>query len=361
LIYWSVVFGLWLLIAGIAAIVWVGAHLPAIQSLEVPKRPPSIEILGADGRVLATRGDMGGAAVPLKELPAYLPQAFIAIEDRRFYSHHGVDPFGIMRAVMHDVLRRGASQGGSTLTQQLAKNLFLTQERTVTRKLQEAVLALWLEHKFSKAQILELYLNRVYFGSGAYGIEAAAQRYFGKSARKLTLPEAAMLAGLVQAPSRLAPSRNPDGAERRAGMVIAAMADLKMIGDDAAKRALITPARAIKPSGGGSVNYVADWVMDAVDDLIGHVEADIVVETSIDPALQTAAEHSLDDVLAQKGDKLDVGKGALVAMTPDGVVRALVGGRNYAESQFNRAIAARRQPGSAFKPFVYLTALEHGL
>jgi penicillin-binding protein 1A len=304
---------------------------------------------------------MGGAEVPLRDLPDYVPKAFVAIEDRRFYSHHGIDPWGILRAGVRDVLHRGATQGGSTLTQQLAKNLFLTQERTVTRKAQEAVLALWLEHKFAKAQILELYLNRVYFGSGAYGIEAAAQRYFGKSARKLTLPEAAMLAGLVQAPSRLAPSRNPDGAERRAGMVIAAMADLKMIGDDAAKRALITPARAIKPSGGGSVNYVADWVMDAVDDLIGHVDQDIVVETSIDPALQAAAEQSLDDVLAQKGDKLNVGEGALVAMTPDGVVRALVGGRNYAESQFNRAIAARRQPGSAFKPFVYLTALEHGL
>jgi penicillin-binding protein 1A len=318
-------------------------------------------ILGLNGATLATRGDMGGAEVPLRELPDYVPKAFVAIEDRRFYSHHGIDPWGILRAGVRDVLHRGATQGGSTLTQQLAKNLFLTQERTVTRKLQEAVLALWLEHKFSKAQILELYLNRVYFGSGAYGIEAAAQRYFGKSARKLTLPEAAMLAGLVQAPSRLAPSRNPDGAERRAGMVIAAMADLKMIGDEAAKRALITPARAIKPSGGGSVNYVADWVMDAVDDLIGHVDHDIVVETSIDPTLQAAAEQSLDDVLAQKGDKLNVGEGALVAMTPDGIVRALVGGRNYAESQFNRAIAARRQPGSAFKPFVYLTALEHGL
>ena len=253
------------------------------------------------------------------------------------------------------------SQGGSTITQQLAKNLFLTQERTVSRKLQEVVLALWLEHKFSKAQILELYLNRVYFGSGAYGIEAAAQRYFGKSARKLTLPEAAMLAGLVQSPSRLAPNRNPDGAERRAGLVIAAMAEQKMIGDDAAKRALITPAQAQKPSGGGSVNYVADWVMDAVDDLIGHVDQDIVVETTIDPALQSAAEQSLDDALAQKGDKLNIGQGALVAMTPDGVVRALVGGRNYGDSQFNRAIDAKRQPGSSFKPFVYLTALEHGL
>jgi len=361
LIYWGAVLALWAVIAAIGLLVWIGAHLPPIQSLEIPKRPPSVLILGANGATLATRGDMGGAEVPLRELPDYAPKAFVAIEDRRFYSHHGIDPWGILRAGMRDVLHRGATQGGSTITQQLAKNLFLTQERTVTRKLQEAVLALWLEHKFSKAQILELYLNRVYFGSGAYGIEAAAQRYFGKSARKLTLPEAAMLAGLVQSPSRLAPSRNPDGAERRAGMVIAAMADLKMIGDEAAKRALISPARAIKPSGGGSVNYVADWVMDAVDDLIGHVDQDIVVETSIDPALQTAAEQSLDDVLAQKGDKLNIGEGALVAMTPDGVVRALVGGRNYAESQFNRAIAARRQPGSAFKPFVYLTALEHGL
>src|SRR5580658_1692439 len=360
-IYWLAVLALWAIIAGIGLLVWIGIHLPPIQSLEIPKRPPSVLILGANGATLATRGDMGGAEVPLRDLPDYVPKAFVAIEDRRFYSHHGIDPWGILRAGARDVLHRGATQGGSTITQQLAKNLFLTQERTVTRKLQEAVLALWLEHKFSKAQILELYLNRVYFGSGAYGIEAAAQRYFGKSARKLTLPEAAMLAGLVQSPSRLAPSRNPDGAERRAGMVIAAMAELKMIGDDAAKRALITPARAIKPSGGGSVNYVADWVMDAVDDLIGHVDQDIVVETSIDPALQTAAEQSLDDVLAQKGDKLDVSEGALVAMTPDGVVRALVGGKNYAESQFNRAIAARRQPGSAFKPFVYLTALEHGL
>ena len=361
LIYWGAVLALWAVIAAIGLVVWIGAHLPPIQSLEIPKRPPSVLILGANGATLATRGDMGGAEVPLRDLPDYAPKAFVAIEDRRFYSHHGIDPWGILRAGVRDVLHRGAAQGGSTITQQLAKNLFLTQERTVTRKLQEAVLALWLEHKFSKAQILELYLNRVYFGSGAYGIEAAAQRYFGKSARKLTLPEAAMLAGLVQSPSRLAPSRNPDGAERRAGMVIAAMADLKMISDDAAKRALISPARAVKPSGGGSVNYVADWVMDAVDDLIGHVDQDIVVETSIDPTLQTAAEQSLDDVLAQKGDKLDVSEGAVVAMTPGGVVRALVGGRNYAESQFNRAIAARRQPGSAFKPFVYLTALEHGL
>jgi penicillin-binding protein 1A len=361
LIYWSLVFALWLLIAGIGVIAWVGAHLPPIQSLEVPKRPPSIEILGADGHMLATRGDMGGAAVPIKELPAYLPQAFIAIEDRRFYSHHGVDPLGIVRALAANLLHRGVSQGGSTLTQQLAKNLFLTQERTLTRKVQELVLALWLEHKFTKTQILDLYLNRVYFGSGAYGVEAAAQRYFGKSARNVSLSEAALLAGLVKSPSRLAPTRNPDGAQRRAQVVLAAMADLGVINEQAAKAALADPPRIVRQGAGGSGNYVADWVMDVLNDLVGRVEHDIVVETTIDSALQAVADKALDEELAQKGMRYGVGQGAIVAMTPDGAVRALVGGRNYSESQFNRAVAAKRQPGSAFKPFVYLAALERGL
>ncbi len=361
LIYWGVVLALWAVICAIGLLVWIGIHLPPIESLEIPKRPPSVLILGANGATLATRGEMGGAAVPLRELPDYVPRAFIAIEDRRFYTHHGVDPLGIMRALAADILRRGASQGGSTITQQLAKNLFLTQERTVSRKLQEMVLALWLEHKFSKAQIIELNLNRVYFGSGAYGIEAAAQRYFAKSARQLTLAEAALLAGLVQSPSRLAPSHNPDGAERRARLVLADMAQQKLAGDDAVRVALAHPARAVKTAAAGSVNYVADWVMDAVNDLVGRFDEDIVVETTIDPALQGAAERALAETLTQKGEKLGVSEGALVAMTPDGVVRALVGGRNYAETQFNRAISAKRQPGSAFKPFVYLTALEHGL
>jgi penicillin-binding protein 1A len=361
LIYWGFVIALWALIAGIGTLVWVGIHLPPIESLEIPKRPPAVLILGANGATLATRGDMGGAAVPIRELPQYVPNAFVAIEDRRFYSHHGVDPLGIARALVADILRRGASQGGSTITQQLAKNLFLTQERTVSRKLQEIALALWLEHKYTKTQILELYLNRVYFGSGAYGVEGAAQRYFGKSARQLALPEAAMLAGLVQSPSRLAPNHNPDGAQRRAAVVIADMAEQKMITADAEKLALAHPARAVPPAGGGSGNYVADWVMDAVDDLVGKFDQDIVVQTTIEPALQSAAEQALDDALNAKGEKLNIGQGAVVAMTPDGVVRALVGGRNYGESQFNRAIDAKRQPGSSFKPFVYLTALERGL
>ncbi|HEX4552435.1 MAG TPA: PBP1A family penicillin-binding protein [Xanthobacteraceae bacterium] len=361
LVYWGAVAALWLVIAAIGVVFWVGSHLPPIQSLEIPRRPPSIQIVGLDGRVLANRGEMGGAAVPLKELPPFLPKAFVAIEDRRFFFHHGIDPVGLGRAVMANVLHRGVAQGGSTLTQQLAKNLFLTQERTLTRKLQEVVLALWLEHKYSKAEIIELYLNRVYFGAGAYGVEAAAQRYFGKSARNVTLAESALLAGLVKSPSRLAPTKNFDGAERRAQLVLAAMSDAGLINEGAAKVAMMHPPRIVAQSASGAVNYVADWVMDVVNDLIGRVEEDIVVETTLDPLLQGAAEKSLVDTLAQKGEKFDVEQGALIAMTPEGAVRAMVGGRNYAESQFNRAVAAKRQPGSAFKPFVYLTALERGL
>jgi len=361
IVYWGAVAGLWLLIAAIGLTVWVGAHLPPIQSLEVPRRPPTIKIVDLKGQTLATRGDMGGAAVALRDLPRYVPLAFIAIEDRRFYSHYGIDPWGIARAAVANVLHRGVSQGGSTLTQQLAKNLFLTQERTLTRKVQEAALALWLERKFSKAQILELYLNRVYFGAGAYGVEAAANRYFNKPAKNLTVAEAAMLAGLVRSPSRLAPSRNPVGAEKRAQVVLAAMIDMKFISDNTAKVALMQPAHAERPPGAGSIGYAADWIMDLLDDLVGRVDSDIVVEASIDPAIQAAAESALVDELAKHGQKAGVGQGAIVAMTPDGAVRALVGGRNYAESQFNRAVAAKRQPGSAFKPFVYLTAIEHGL
>lgn len=359
--YWAVVCGLWGVIALVGVVIWAGAHLPPIQSLEIPKRPPTIEIVGYDGTMLAQRGEMAGANVALKDLPPYLPKAFIAIEDRRFYQHFGIDPIGIGRAVVANILHRGVSQGGSTLTQQLAKNLFLTQERTLARKLQEAELALWLERKYSKREILELYLNRVYFGSGAYGVEAAAQRYFGKSARQVTVAEAAMLAGLVKSPSRLAPNRNPEGAAKRAQTVLAAMADAKFITDAQAQAQIAHPSVAVKPAGAGTVNYVADWIGEVLDDLVGQVEDSIVVETTIDPKLQSVAEAAIIDELAAKSVKFNVSQGALVAMTPDGAVRAMVGGRNYSDSQFNRAVTARRQPGSAFKPFVYLTAIEQGL
>jgi penicillin-binding protein 1A len=361
LFYWGAVLGLWGMIAVVGLVIWVGAHLPAIQSLEIPKRPPTIQIVGLDGSVLATRGEMAGSNVSLKDLPPYLPNAFIAIEDRRFYSHYGVDPLGILRAAITNVLHRGVSQGGSTLTQQLAKNLFLTQERTLQRKLQEVELALWLERKHSKAEILELYLNRVYFGSGAYGVEAASQRYFGKSAKNVTIAEAAMLAGLVKSPTRLAPNRNPEGAEKRAKIVLAAMADGKFITEAQAQASIVHPSYNVKAAGAGTVNYVADWIGEVLDDLIGQVETNIVVETTIDPKLQSIAEAAVIDELAAKSVKFNVSQGALVAMTPEGAVRAMVGGRNYAESQYNRAVTAKRQPGSAFKPFVYLTAIESGL
>jgi penicillin-binding protein 1A len=361
LFYWGAVLGLWAGIAVIGVVVWVGAHLPAIQSLEIPKRPPTIQIVGLDGSVLATRGEMAGSNVSLKDLPPYLPKAFIAIEDRRFYSHYGVDPVGIARAAVANVMHRGVSQGGSTLTQQLAKNLFLTQERTMQRKLQEVELALWLERKHSKNEILELYLNRVYFGSGAYGVEAAAQKYFGKPAKNVTVAEAAMLAGLVKSPSRLAPNRNPEGAEKRAQTVLAAMADAKFITEAQAQASIGHPSYNVKAIGAGTVNYVADWIGEVLDDLVGQVDQSIVVETSIDPKLQAIAEASIIDELAAKSVKFNVSQGALVAMTPDGAVRAMVGGRNYADSQYNRAVTAKRQPGSAFKPFVYLTAIEAGL
>jgi len=361
LVYWGAVLGLWAGIAVVGVVIWVGAHLPAIQNLDIPKRPPTIQITGIDGSVLATRGEMAGANVSLKELPPYLPKAFIAIEDRRFYSHFGVDPIGIVRAALTNILHRGVSQGGSTLTQQLAKNLFLTQERTLQRKLQEAELALWLERKYSKNEILELYLNRVYFGSGAYGVEAASQAYFGKSARNVTLSEAAMLAGLVKSPSRLAPNRNPEGAEKRAQIVLAAMADAKFITEAQAQASIGHPSYAVKPVGAGTLNYVADWIGEVLDDLVGQIDQNIVVETSIDPKLQSVAEAAIIDELAAKSVKYNVSQGALVAMTPDGAVRAMVGGRNYGESQYNRAVTAKRQPGSAFKPFVYLTAIEAGL
>jgi penicillin-binding protein 1A len=360
-IYWGAVASLWLVIGAIGAVIAMGIYLPPIQSLEIPKRPPSIQIADFNGRVLATRGEFYGDPVSLKALPKHVPQAFIAIEDRRFYSHWGVDPIGVSRALYTNLMHRGVAQGGSTITQQLAKNLFLTQERTLKRKMQELALAFWLEGKFSKTEIIELYLNRVYFGAGAYGIEAAAQRYFGKGAQKLSVAEAAMLAGLVRSPSRLAPSHNPDGAARRAQIVLAAMAEMDFVTDETAKAAMLKPAQAVKSTGGGSAQYAADWVMDVLNELIGRVDQDIIVETTIDPMLQADAEKSLLDELAKNGSKAGVSQGAIVSMTPEGAVRALVGGRNYTESQFNRAVTAKRQPGSAFKPFVYLTAIERGL
>src|SRR6202049_3117203 len=259
LIYWGAVLGVWAALAVGALAVWQAARLPPLHTLVVPKRPPTVTILGLDGKMIATRGDMGGVALPLKALPPYLPQAFIAIEDRRFYHHFGLDPIGVGRAIYVNLTSRGVREGASTLTQQLAKNLFLSEERTFARKLDELVLALWLERTYTKDQILELYLNRVYFGSGAYGVEAAAQRYFGKSARAVTLAEATMLAGLVKAPSRLAPTRNPALARERAELVLTAMVDGRFVTEGMARTARLRPAGVVQNNGLGSIGYGAAW------------------------------------------------------------------------------------------------------
>jgi penicillin-binding protein 1A len=361
LFYWVFVLGLWGVIGVTGLVAYEASQLPAIQNLAIPERPPTVIIQAQDGKTIAARGDMRGAAVPLRALPPYLPQAFIAIEDRRFYSHFGIDLLGLARAVVVNLTSGRLREGGSTLTQQLAKNLFLTQERTLSRKIQEVILALWLETKYSKNEIVELYVNRVYFGAGAYGVEAAAQRYFGKSARQVTLSEAAMLAGLVKSPSALAPTRNLKGAQERAELVIAAMQDAGFITPAMAATATARPAVLSKNQGQETAAYAADWIMEQLEPLIGTIDHDVIVQTTLDSTMQTAAEKALTDALNRNGARYGVEQGAIVLMDTDGAVKALVGGKSYEDSQYNRAVSARRQPGSSFKPFVYLTALERGL
>jgi penicillin-binding protein 1A len=360
LFYWAFVLAIWGGIGGAGVVAYYGAQMPSATTWAIPDRSPNIRIVSVDGALMANRGMTGGEAVGLHEMSPYIPEAVMAIEDRRFYSHFGIDPLGLARALFENVTTGRFSQGGSTLTQQLAKNLFLKPDRTLERKVQEVLLALWLEQKHTKDQILEMYLNRVYFGSGAYGVEAASRRYFGKSAREVTLAEAAMLAGLLKAPSRLSPARDPKAADQRAQLVLAAMRDEGMIGDKELRTAMNTPATRAPAYWTGSENYVADRVMEEVPQLIGEVRTDIIVDTTVDLTLQKIAEKSIRRLVDEQGPKLNVSQGALVSIDNSGAVRAMVGGTDYAMSQFDRASEARRQPGSAFKPFVFLAAIEQG-
>ena len=361
LFYWGFVVGIWGVVAVLGVVGYYAAELPSVNTWKVPERPPNVQILAVDGSLIGNRGDTGGESMRLAMLPAYVPNAVIAIEDRRFRSHFGVDPIGLVRAVTKNVFAGDVVEGGSTITQQLAKNMFLTPERSIKRKVQEVVLAVWLETQYSKDEILEMYLNRVYFGAGAYGIDAAARRYFDRDATRLTLGQAVMLAGLLPAPSYYAPNRNPDAAKRRAALVLNAMQDSGFITADQAVEAGNAPAAVASLAMSRSENYVADWIMDVLPYHVGTVDQDIVLETTLDPVLQGAASAALNETLDAEGEKYGVSQGALVALDGTGAVRALVGGRSYARSQFNRAVDARRQPGSAFKPFVYLTALQAGM
>lgn len=327
---------------------------------ELPAEKPGVMLLAADGTLLSEQGSFFGDQVRVAELPDYVPNALIAIEDRRFRSHFGIDPIGLARATVRNAVAGRIVQGGSTLTQQLAKNLFLKTDRTFERKVQESVLALWLETKYSKDEILQLYFNRVYFGSGATGIEKAAQTYYQKSATELTLMEAATLAGVLKAPSSLSPAVHPEDAAARANLVINAMVEANFISQEEADQAINSPATVVASDYVPATQYVVDWITEQLPLLAKNYDQSIVVETTIDPQLQSLAEKSLRKHLNASGKKLNVTQGAMVLIDTSGAVRAMVGGKSYKRSQYNRATKALRQPGSAFKPFVYLAALERG-
>jgi penicillin-binding protein 1A len=354
----------WMSLALFATVLLLAWDLPRPDSALDAARRPSLTLEahgsgpGGVDHAFATYGDVVGDPLRVADLPAFLPAAVVAVEDRRFYAHGGLDPLGIARAIFVNLTRGRLLQGGSTITQQVAKNLFLNNTRTLRRKVQEALLTLWLERSFTKQEILEIWLNRVYLGSGAYGMDAAAKLYFGVSARRVSLWQAAVLAGLARAPTRLSPFVDPAAAAARAREVLAAMVETGAItqaqATDAAAQIAFRPRPSI------AAGWFADWAAEEAETLID-AGVDAVVHTTLDPTLQAVAETRLNAMLAAQGARYGVGQGAVVALDADtGAVRAMVGGRDYHLSPSNRAMAARRQPGSAFQPFVWLAALEKG-
>ncbi|MBS7810456.1 PBP1A family penicillin-binding protein [Roseococcus sp. XZZS9] len=354
----GVILTIWGGFALAAVLLWYTWDMPRTDSALEHVRRPSVTLRTADGGQLGNQGDLYGETVRLRNLPAHVPAALLAIEDRRFRSHFGLDPIGLIRALHRNFTAGDVVQGGSTLTQQLAKNLFLSPARSTRRKVQEALLALWLEHRFSKDQLLEIYLNRVYLGGGAYGVDAAARLYFGVSARQLSLPQAAILAGLPQAPSRYNPRSNPDGAMARGRDVLAAMRDTGAITD--AQMAAAISEMAIPPRPSRNGGWFADWIFEDIPEAFPG-SADLVIRTTLDPRWQNAVEGRLRTLLYGDGGDARVSQGAVVVMdAATGAVRAMAGGRDFQQSPFNRATDARRQPGSTFKALVYLAALERG-
>ncbi len=346
------------IVIGLAMVYFI-ASVPDPVIAALDERPPNVTILAEDGTVLAERGLRRGH-VRLDVLPPYLTEAVIATEDRRFYSHWGIDPIGLVRASFRNASAGTVVEGGSTITQQLAKNLFLSPKRTMLRKLQEVVYAIWLEQRFSKDEILELYLNRVYFGGGTYGIEAAARHYFGRSARSVTLPQAALLAGLLKAPSKYAPTRSVKLASERVDEVLENMVEAGFLKPEEARAASQQPLDLSAKGDDTGYPYAVDWVAELLPEFVGDNDSDLIVDTTIDARLQLKAQASLRQILDEQGGEVDASEGAVVVLDTQGAVKALVGGRSYSSSPFDRALKAERQPGSAFKPFVYLAALESG-
>ncbi len=334
---------------------------PDRETLWAVEREPGYTILDNQGRTIAIRGTFYGDVIDVADLPPHLVQAFLAIEDRRFYDHQGIDPLGLARALIANMLAGRTVQGGSTITQQLAKNLFLSNDRTIARKASEFTRAIWLERHLTKDEILKLYLNRIYLGAGTYGVDAAARFYFDKPATEVSLAEAAMLAGLPKAPTRYAPTADLTRAQGRATLVLANMRRAGFISKDQEVAARDAPAEPIERPGTDGLGYFIDAVIKTLQDTSGKPEADVTIETTIDLDLQAMAEAAVKTVMDESAEAMEAGQAAILSMTRDGAVRAMVGGRAYADSQFNRATQALRQPGSAFKPFVYLAALEQGI
>ncbi len=346
------------LVALIAVAVGVGISYSGLPDYNTLKRSPngqSIEVRGADNSVLVSLGPSYGEWLPHERIPASMKSAIIAVEDRRFRMHPGFDPLGATRSLIANARSGRRSQGGSTITQQLARNLFLTSSKTFARKGREIIMALALERKFSKDAILELYLNRAYFGGGAYGIDAASRKFFGHPASSLSTAEAAIIAGLVQAPSRYAPSANADAARRRARTVLAVMVSTGAISAEEAATADPLSVSFVAQSRQASVRYFTDWIIAELDNYIDEPFAPLQVRTTLDPRMQAAAEAAIG------AETPGPAQGALLALANDGAIKAMVGGRDYVKSNYNRAVTARRQPGSAWKIFVYAAAFEAGL
>ncbi len=355
--------GVWAGIAGLIVVAYLALTLPPIDVNTLTRRP-NVAILDDAGAELASFGDNYGRSVSLKDLPKHLPAAVVSVEDRRFYDHFGIDLRGLLRAVFVNAQAQGMVQGGSTITQQVAKNLFLTPERTLTRKLREMMLALWLEQNFTKDEILSIYLNRVYLGAGTYGVEAASQRYFDKSAKDLGVYQSAVIAGLLKAPSRYNPAADPALAQKRAEIVLMTMVETGALTPDQAKAAQKSGAQILKTASANvrpqRARYFADWILTQVESYVGTVDRDLVVKTTLNWPMQQAAEAILDKQIEAAEKSQKVTQGAIVTLAPNGAVRVMVGGRDYGDSQFNRVTQAQRQPGSSFKPFVYLAALNAG-
>jgi penicillin-binding protein 1A len=335
--------------------------MPDLDNLETKGRRASVIFESYDGKIIATYGDLFRRAVKVTQLPPHVGNAVLAIEDRRFYKHFGIDLIGLLRAMFINLVYGRIVQGGSSLTQQLAKNLFLSPSRSIKRKVQELVLALWLEKKFTKKQILSIYLNRVYFGAGAYGIDAAAHRFFGKNAEKLTIYESAKLAGVLKSPATYSPFYNSHQSDQRTSLVLSTMVEAKYISENEMKEALLEKDIATRLSVPMDENrYFTDWALEQIQGIIGIEDEDIIVRTTLDSRLQKNATYIIRKALNEHGFKNGVTQMALVALDKTGAVRAMVGGHTYGASQYNRALA-QRSLGSAFKYFVFLTALEHGV